>query len=186
MKNEERRIEVEFRFYKAEFFFIVGMFIGMGIIDKTVRMRGSYSCLSLGAWLLVFAIMIIVLVSCIFSAGSCLIAIPCAVFVRCGLFALALLISRLSLGAHEAPFPVTDEVLSACTLERFPDERGVLGAIILQKCPLQLLFVIIGADVYLLLREGVDTRIIHHGRDGSRSGIKVLHLLGREMPCLEH
>ena len=143
--------------------------------------------LSLAAGLLIIAVFAVaILISLVCIAGYGLTAIPCAVFMRERISCVVALISCLSFRTNKAPLTVTDKVLPSCTLERFSDKRGVLGTVILQKSSLQLLFVIIAADVDLLLREGIDARIIHHGGHGSRSGIEVLHLLGREVPCLEH
>ena len=81
--------------------------------------------------------------------------------------------------AHKTFLTKADKILSARLDERFSYEGRVIGAIILQKRSLQLLFVVIGANVYRLHIKRIYTRVVHNRRRCSGGRIIVLNLLGR-------
>jgi len=75
-------------------------------------------------------------------------------------------------------FQHPDQILTAGLDQGFPDQRPVLGHMILEQRPLIGLFLGGSRHVDLLHGEGIQTRIEHTGGDGAGGGVKILHLLG--------
>ena len=70
--------------------------------------------------------------------------------------------SRRGFGADEAIGRVADKVFSVKLYERFADKWGVIGAVILKERSLELLFVIIGGNVYLFHGKRIYSRSEHY------------------------
>lgn len=66
------------------------------------------------------------------------------------------------LGSDEAILACAYEVLTVCGDESLAHEGGIFGLAVLQKRTLKLLFTRIARNVYLLAREGIDSRGKHN------------------------
>jgi hypothetical protein len=120
--------------------------------------------------------------------GSGVTSILSAILGAGGLAALVGIVSAAMLAkcrANETIGAVADEILSACESERLADKARVLGAGILQEGALKLLLVVVGGDLHRLAGHRMYAGVIHNGRNSTRSGIEILHLLGLIAPTLE-
>ena len=80
--------------------------------------------------------------------------------------------------SHQALLAVADQILASCFLQGLTYQVSVLRSIVLQQCPLQLLFVVVGCHVNGLHGQRVDAGVIHHRGRRSWCGVIILHLFG--------
>ena len=73
--------------------------------------------------------------------------------------------------AHKTGGICTNQVLASCEAKCFTNKVCILGLFELEKRSLQLLFVVVGADIDALARHRVNACIIHYGRNCARRGI---------------
>lgn len=71
-------------------------------------------------------------------------------------------VSACGFGAHKTFLAVADQILSSEKCQSFSYERGVLRTVKLQKCALQLLFTVVGGNVYGLHIKRIYTRVEHY------------------------